>query len=160
LAGDAERTTLEAMRATLFAFVVVAGCAGVQRPAAPSYSASYEVDANSMVPIVMDTTRAQHLRVAVIEQPHADRANFVALTGDGPDRTALVIHLATVRDSERFADCLGTCRSSIFVTPIEYGVNGAPDRVGDGASDAAKQRARDLLTALTDQADRVRQRPQ
>jgi hypothetical protein len=149
------------MRATLFAFVVVAGCAGMQRPEPPAYSASYEVDANSMVPIVMDTTRAQHLRVAVIEQPHADRANFVALTGaDSPNHAAFIIHLATVRDSERFADCIGTCRSSVFVTPIEYGVNGAPDRVGDGASDAAKQQARELMTALTDRAERVRQRSQ
>jgi hypothetical protein len=150
------------MRAILFTFVAgvaaLGGCAEMQRPTAPAYSARYEVDANSMVPIVMETTRAQHLRVAVIEQPFQDRANFVVLPNDNADHTALVVHLKTVRESERFANCLGTCRSSIAVTPIEYGANGAPDRLGDAASDAAKQRARDLLTALADRADRERLR--
>jgi hypothetical protein len=131
------------MRAILFAAVIASGCATMQRPAEPSYSAAYEVDANSMVPIIVNTTHAQNMRVAVIQQPDAmDRANFVVLPTDGGDATPLVIHLTQLRDSERFATCLGnTCRSAIAVNPV-----------GANASGAAYQRAQSLLSALSESA--------
>ncbi len=113
LASALRSRTLLAMRPILFAFVVgsvagsvaLGGCAELQRPTQPAYSARYEVDANSMVPIVIDATRAQHMRVAVIEQPYADRANFVVLPNDdSADHTALVVHLASGRRERAVRD--------------------------------------------------------
>jgi hypothetical protein len=96
-----------------------------------------------MVPIVMSVTRAQHLRVAAIDATNEGRASFVALpSDDGGDRTPLVIHLSTAHGSERFAECFGTCRSAIDVTPLGNAY----------ASDAAKQRASELMAALSDRA--------
>jgi hypothetical protein len=135
------------MRATLFisSFVVMAGCAAMpaQSTTVNGNHAAYEVDANSMVPIVMNVTRAQGLRVAVIDATYNDRASFIALPNDeGGDRTPMVIRLSQADGSERFAHCFGTCRSSVDVTPLGNVY----------ASDAAKARATQLLAALSDSA--------
>jgi hypothetical protein len=140
------------VRTILLSLVAMTGCASMQR-STPDYSARYEVDADKMVPIIIHTTEAQHMRVAVVDKSELaqERASFVVVPEDGADGTALVVHLSTVHDSEHFATCIGPCRSAIAVTPVAYGAAGAM-QVGEAASDAAKQRARQLLVALHDNA--------
>jgi hypothetical protein len=139
------------MRTILFSLVAMVGCASMQRSPPPDYSARYEVDANKMVPIIINTTVAQHMRVAVIDKSQDNRASFVVVPADAADGTALVVHLSTVHDSSHFATCFGACRSAIAVTPIAHGTAGSL-LVGDAASDAAKARAHQLLVALHDNA--------
>jgi hypothetical protein len=117
----------------------------------PDYTARYEVDADKMVPIIINATEAQHMRVAVIDKSEVNAASFVVVPNDNTDGTALVVHLSTVHDSSHFATCFGPCRSAIAVTPVAYGTAGTM-LVGDAATDVAKQRARRLLVALHDDA--------
>jgi hypothetical protein len=134
------------VRTILLSLVAITGCASMQR-STPDYTARYEVDADKMVPILINTTEAQHMRVAVIDKSEVNAASFVVVPTDAPDGTALVVHLSTVHDSSYFATCFGACRSSIAVTPIAHAATGAM-LVGDAASDTAKARARQLLVAL------------
>jgi hypothetical protein len=104
------------------------------------YTATYEVDANSMVPILMDATHSQNMRLAVVEQSKDfDRARFVVVPDNGApgDATALVIHLDQARGTEQFKTCFGPCRSWVHVTPI-----------GDTAE--AQARAASLMASISD----------
>src|SRR5882672_5556341 len=96
--------------------VAFAACAGAQHPADPSapLSASYDLDAHTMMPIVYDATHAQHYRVAVVEPRDGD-ARFVMVPRGGG--APLIVHVAAQSHSVyRFADCIGACATRIAVS--------------------------------------------
>jgi hypothetical protein len=108
---------------TLISVAIVGGlaaCAAAPHPvptvpAAP-LSAVYDVDAQTMVAVVYDATRAAHYRVAVVDPEHG-RARFVMMPREGG--SPLVVHLvaySTRRD--RLETCLGSCSTAIEVSSL------------------------------------------
>jgi hypothetical protein len=130
------------MRAALSLLVAaaVSGCAGtphVVEPTAP-VSAAYDVDAQTMVGVVYDATRAQNYRVAVVE-PMRDHARFVMMPRAGG--SPLVVRLAAAgARHDRFETCLGMCSTTVAVTSL----------VGE------TEQARVLLDAITSRARQAR----
>jgi hypothetical protein len=132
------------MRAPLSIVIsgVLAGCAATPHAdtTAP-LSRVYDVDAQTMVSIVYDATRAQNYRVAVVDPEHG-RARFVMMPRAGG--APLVVHLAAYgARRDRFETCVGACATTIAVTAV-------------GGED---DRARMLLDAISVRAGQARLDP-
>lgn len=130
------------MRAALSLVIAAAlsGCAGtphVVEPTAP-VSAMYNVDAQTMVGIVYDATRARNYRVAVVEPMH-DHARFVMMPRAGGSPLVVRLAAASARN-DRFESCLGACATVVNVSSI----------VGEN------EQARELLEAITTRARQAR----
>jgi hypothetical protein len=92
----------------------LAACAATPRPVTTPVSSVYDLDAQTMVSIVYQATRASHYRVAAVEPMH-DHARFVMLPRGGG--TPLVVHLAAYGGRrDRFETCMGACATVVAVT--------------------------------------------
>src|SRR6516162_6138874 len=110
------------MRNILLAPVIALGaCAAAPHHAqSPSlYSESFDVDPQSIVPMVYAATDAQHYRVAMVD-PRIDRTRFVMLPNDGGAPLVVYVAPGSAR-RDRFMSCVGSCASAVEVTPMAGG---------------------------------------
>ena|SRR5947208_3430330 len=108
------------MRRILPFVLAVAGCAATPRPV-HEYSASYDLDATSMVQVVTDASAAHNYRVALIE-PGTTHARMVILPTGNLERAALTVHLdAQSAWHDTFATCMGSCSTTVQITPASGG---------------------------------------
>ena len=94
--------------------VALAACAATPHDSNAPRVASYDLDTHTMVPIVYAATHAQNYRVAVIDRKEGD-ARFVMVPKHGG--SPLVVHVAAQSYStHRFATCIGSCSTAIWVS--------------------------------------------